>query len=63
MFKTAAERDFTMAMCLVSGCYSRGHGVTQQENETALWLSRAEKKDELNELQDFVKNWFNKHAL
>ena len=44
MFKIAAERDFTMAMYLVSGCYSRGHGVTQQENEAALWLSRAEKK-------------------
>jgi TPR repeat protein len=62
LFKTAAERDMTMAMYLVSGCYSRGQGVTQQENETALWLSRAEKKDELNELQDFVNNWFNKHA-
>ena len=58
MFKIAAERDMIMAMYLVSGCYSRGHGITQQENEAALWLSRAVKRDKLNETQDFVNNWF-----
>ena len=62
LFQASAERGSSLAMYLLSGCFSRGHGVPQDEQKAALWLSKAEVHGN-QKMSEFVTAWFKEHAL
>jgi hypothetical protein len=61
LFQASAERGSSFAMYFLSGCYLRGHGVLQDEQKAALWLSKAEEHGN-KEMFEFVTKWFKEHA-
>jgi len=61
LFHASAERGMSLAMYLLSGCYARGHGVPQNDQKAAQWLSNAKVNGD-QEMCEFVTKWFNLHA-
>jgi TPR repeat protein len=61
LFHASAERGMSLGMYLLSGCYARGHGVLQNDQKAALWLSKAEEHGN-QEMCEFVTKWFKEHA-
>ena len=61
LFHASAERGMSLAMYLLSGCYARGHGVPQNDQKAAEWLSNAKVNGD-KEMCEFVTKWFNIHA-
>ena len=61
LFHASAERGMSLAMYLLSGCYARGHGVPQNDQKAAQWLSNAKVNGD-QEMCEYVTKWFNIHA-
>jgi TPR repeat protein len=61
LFEKAVDFGSPLARYLISGCYLRGHGVRQSDEQAEKWLRAA---DEIGEdhLREYVNDWFQKQS-